>query len=428
VTLRRGVCGWRWWGPAGWAGPLRVSGEEQQRFCCCAADGCRLSSQRPGGIRPRPIPSPVSPMLKRFFSGGNVLNLLLVFVPLAMLMEWVLHSPPLWIFVVSCLAVIPLAGQMGHATEEIADRVGEGVGGLLNATFGNAAELIIAIVALRAGLYDLVKASITGSIIGNVLLVFGLSALVGGLRFETQRFNRTAAGLGSTLLVLSAVGLVVPAIFHYLVGATAPLAERNLSLEIAVVLMATYVLSLIFTLRTHKHLYMGDAAAATAKGDATPHAPHGSVGRAVGKLVVATIGVAVMAEFLVAAASETAESLGWSEVFVGVIVVAIIGNAAEHSTAVLMAAKNRMDAAINIAVGSSIQIALFVAPLLVFLSYLIGPRPMDLIFTPLEVLAVGTCVGIMAFCANDGESHWMEGVQLLAVYVILGIAFFFLPV
>jgi Ca2+:H+ antiporter len=367
-------------------------------------------------------------MLKRFFSGGNVLNLLLVFVPLAMLMEWVLHSPPLWIFVVSCLAVIPLAGQMGHATEEIADRVGEGVGGLLNATFGNAAELIIAIVALRAGLYDLVKASITGSIIGNVLLVFGLSALVGGLRFETQRFNRTAAGLGSTLLVLSAVGLVVPAIFHYLVGATAPLAERNLSLEIAVVLMATYVLSLIFTLRTHKHLYMGDAAAATAKGDATPHAPHGSVGRAVGKLVVATIGVAVMAEFLVAAASETAESLGWSEVFVGVIVVAIIGNAAEHSTAVLMAAKNRMDAAINIAVGSSIQIALFVAPLLVFLSYLIGPRPMDLIFTPLEVLAVGTCVGIMAFCANDGESHWMEGVQLLAVYVILGIAFFFLPV
>jgi Ca2+:H+ antiporter len=395
-------------------------------------------------------------MLKRLFSGGNALNLLLVFVPIAMLMEWVFHSPPMWIFVIACLGIIPLAGLMGHATEKISERVGEGLGGLLNATFGNAAELIIAIVALRAGLYDLVKASITGSIIGNVLLVFGLSALVGGLRFETQRFNRTAAGLGSTLLVLSAVGLVVPAIFHYLVGATAAEAERNLSLEISIVLMATYVASLVFTLRTHKHLYMGDAAKATAEdvsaADGThgagalhaaggahaaagaaaagaTHGAHPSMGRAVGLLLAATVGVAVMAEFLVGAATETAEQLGWSEVFVGVIVVAIIGNAAEHSTAIIMAAKNKMDAAINIAVGSSIQVALFVAPLLVFLSYFIGGRgPMDLIFTPLEVLAVAVCVGIMAFCATDGESHWMEGVQLLAVYVILGIAFYFLPV
>jgi Ca2+:H+ antiporter len=372
----------------------------------------------------------------------------------------------MWIFVIACLGIIPLAGLMGHATEDISERVGEGLGGLLNATFGNAAELIIAIVALRAGLYDLVKASITGSIIGNVLLVFGLSALVGGLRFETQRFNRTAAGLGSTLLVLSAVGLVVPAIFHYLVGATAAEAERNLSLEISIVLMATYVASLVFTLRTHKHLYMGDAAKATdedvSAADGTHGAgalpaaggAHGTAGtsvaggahatggaaaagathgahpwRAVGLLLAATVGVAVMAEFLVGAATETAEQLGWSEVFVGVIVVAIIGNAAEHSTAIIMAAKNKMDAAINIAVGSSIQVALFVAPLLVFLSYVIGGRgPMDLIFTPLEVLAVAVCVGIMAFCATDGESHWMEGVQLLAVYIILGIAFYFLPV
>lgn len=361
-------------------------------------------------------------MAKRLFSAENALNLLLVFVPIAMLMEWVLHSPPVWIFVVACLAVIPLAGLMGHATEEIAERVGEGVGGLLNATFGNAAELIIAIVALRAGLHDLVKASITGSIIGNLLLVFGLSALVGGVKFETQRFNRTAASLGSTLLVLSAVGLVVPAVFHMLVGNTAAVAERNLSFEISIVLMLTYVASLFFTLRTHRHLYMGDSGGQVTEG----HEPR-PLGKAVGKLVLATIGVAVMAEFLVGAATETAESLGWSEVFVGVIVVAIIGNAAEHSTAIIMAAKNKMDASINIAVGSSIQVALFVAPTLVFLSYLIGPRPMDLIFTPLEVLAVVTSAGIMAFCANDGESHWMEGVQLLAVYIILGIAFFFLP-
>jgi Ca2+:H+ antiporter len=359
------------------------------------------------------------------FSAANLLNLLLVFVPIAMIMEWVLHSPPIAIFIVSCLAIIPLAGQMGHATEEIAERVGQGVGGLLNATFGNAAELIIAIVALRAGLYDLVKASITGSIIGNVLLVFGLSALVGGLKYETQKFNRTAAGLGGTLLVLSAVGLVVPALFHGLVGDSAPAAERNLSLEIAIVLMVTYVASLFFTLKTHRHLYMGDSGEAAALNEGHTLPP---LNRSIGKLVLATIGVAVMAEFLVAAASHTAETLGWSQVFVGVIVVAIIGNAAEHSTAIIMAAKNKMDAAINIAVGSSIQIALFVAPLLVFLSYFIAPQPMDLIFTPMEVLAVGLCVGIMAFCSVDGESHWMEGVQLLAVYVILGIAFYFLPV
>ncbi|MBV9772969.1 MAG: calcium/proton exchanger [Gemmatimonadetes bacterium] len=364
-------------------------------------------------------------MLKRLFAGKNALNLLLVFVPVAIVMEWVLHSPPLWIFVVSCMGVIPLAGLMGHATEEIAERAGEGIGGLLNATFGNAAELIIAIIALRAGLYDLVKASITGSIIGNVLLVFGLSALVGGVRYETQRFNRTAASLGTTLLVLSAVGLLVPAVFHSLVRATAPSAEQNLSLEISVVLMATYVLSLFFTLRTHKHLYTGDV---DPEAPEEAHGTRGSMARAIGTLVLATIGVAVMAELLVGAAEATAHSLGWSDVFVGVIVVAVIGNAAEHSTAVLMATKDKMDVAINIAVGSSIQVALFVAPLLLFLSYVLGPRPMDLIFTPLEVLAVTVSVGAMALCANDGESHWMEGVQLLAVYVIMGIAFYFLPV
>ena len=366
-------------------------------------------------------------MAKRLISAENALNLLLVFVPIAMVMEWVLHSPPVWIFVVACLAVIPLAGLMGHATEEIAGRVGEGIGGLMNATFGNAAELIIAIVALRAGLYDLVKASITGSIIGNLLLVFGLSALVGGLRFPSQKFNRTAASLGSTLLVLSAVGLVVPAVFHMLVGNTARAAERNLSFEISVVLMLTYIASLFFTLRTHRHLYMGDA---VVEGAPPVHShEHPPLARSIGKLLLATVGVAIMAEFLVGAATHTAQSLGWSEIFVGVIVVAIIGNAAEHSTAIIMAAKNRMDASINIAVGSSIQVALFVAPLLLFLSYFIGGKgPLDLIFTPLEVLAVVASAGIMAFCANDGESHWMEGIQLLAVYIILGIAFFFLPV
>ncbi|HEU0053867.1 MAG TPA: calcium/proton exchanger [Longimicrobium sp.] len=367
-------------------------------------------------------------MLKRLV-GGNLLNLLLVFVPIAIALE-MMHAGPVAIFVISCLGVIPLAGLMGHATEELSERMGEGIGGLLNATFGNAAELIIAIIALRAGLFDLVKASITGSIIGNILLVFGLSCLAGGLKFEKQKFNGTAAGLGTTLLVLSAVGLLVPAVFHAIVAGdvlthTDVAAEHNLSLEISVVLILTYALSLVFTLRTHRHLYTGDVD--REHDEPGDHAP-GTPWKSVVKLVGATIGVGVMAEFLVGAAEKTATQLGWSEVFVGVIVVAIIGNAAEHSTAVLMAMKNKMDVAINIAVGSSIQVALFVAPMLVFLSYLIAPGPMDLIFTRLEVLAVAVSVGIMGFIANDGESHWMEGVQLLAVYAILGIAFFFLPV
>jgi Ca2+:H+ antiporter len=362
--------------------------------------------------------------VKRFLANLNPLNLLLVFVPVALAAEHLFHAGSVAVFALSCLAVIPLAGVMGHATEEIADRVGEGVGGLLNATFGNAAELIIAVVALRAGLHDLVKASITGSIIGNVLLVFGLSALAGGLRYEKQRFNKTAASLGSTLLVLSAVGLVVPAMFHIVTRGQAR--ERELSLEISVALILTYVCSLVFTLRTHRHLYMGDTGE-DPRAEREAHA-HGSLARPILTLLVATAGVALMAELLVKAAQETAESLGWSEVFVGVILVAIIGNAAEHSTAVVMALKNRMDAAINIAVGSSIQVALFVAPVLVFLSYLMGPRPMNLLFTPFEVLSVAVAVGSMAFISQDGESNWMEGVQLLAVYVILGIAFFHLPV
>jgi Ca2+:H+ antiporter len=355
--------------------------------------------------------------------GPKWLLALLIFVPISLLLEHVLHANGLLVFATSALAIVPLAGLMGAATEKLAERLGEGVGGLLNATFGNAAELIIAIVALRAGFYDLVKASITGSIIGNILLVFGAGALYGGLRYPSQRFNPTAASLGATMLLLSAIGLVVPAIFHILAQGHVNVPEGKLSLEIAIVLMATYILSLVFTLRTHRHLYLG--AAAEHLGEPPPS--RGAVGRALALLVAATAGVAVMSELLVGTVESAAEMLHMNEVFVGVILVAIIGNAAEHSTAILMAGRNRMDTAINIAVGSSIQIALFVAPLLVFLSYVTGPRPMDLIFTTLEVVAVAISVGIMAFISQDGESHWMEGVQLLAVYIILGMAFYFLP-
>ena len=359
----------------------------------------------------------------RIFAAEHLLNWLLIFVPIAIVLE-LTHAGAVFIFAASCLAIVPLAGLMGKATEHLAERMGEGVGGLLNATFGNAAELIIATMALKRGLTDVVKASITGSIIGNVLLVFGLSALCGGLRYPAQRFNQTAASLGATMLALSVIGLLVPALFHQVAQGRPNAGEQELSLEIAIILMLTYALSLVFTLKTHKHLYAGGHGAGADRALGT----HGwSKGRSVTLLLVATAFVALMSEFLVGAVQETARSFGMTEVFVGVVLVAIIGNAAEHSTAVLMAIKNKMDIAINIAVGSSIQIALFVAPLLVFLSYVIGPQPMDLLFTNFEVLAIALAVGIIALISQDGESNWMEGVQLLAVYSILGIAFYFLP-
>jgi Ca2+:H+ antiporter len=264
----------------------------------------------------------------KFFAVENLLNWLLVFVPVAIVLE-VTHAGAALIFGASCLAIVPLAGLMGKATEHLAEKLGEGVGGLLNATFGNAAELIIATMALNRGLTDVVKASITGSIIGNILLVFGLSALCGGLRYPAQRFNQTAANLGATMLTLSVVGLLVPAMFHVVARGRPNAGEQELSLEIAVILMVTYALSLVFTLRTHKHLYAGGHGAASA--DAI--GMHGwSRSRSVTVLLVATVFVAIMSEFLVGAVEDTAKSFGMTEVFVGVILVAIIGNAAEHST------------------------------------------------------------------------------------------------
>jgi Ca2+:H+ antiporter len=353
------------------------------------------------------------------------LLLLLVFLPVAIVLE-LSHADPLWIFTASALAIIPLAGLMGKATEHLAEHMGAGLGGLLNASFGNAAELIIALMALRAGLLDVVKASIAGSIIGNILLVLGASALAGGLKYQRQVFNRTAAGLGATSLVLSAIGLVVPALFHSVASDHPAAHEQELSLEIAIVLFVTYILSLIFALRTHKHLYAGDAEENVHTADEALGVESWGTKKSVTVLLVATAFVALMSEFLVGAVEHTARELGMTEVFVGVIVVAIIGNAAEHSTAILMAMKNQMDLALNIAVGSSIQIALFVAPLLVFFGYFFG-QPMNLLFSEFEVVAVALSVGIVSLVAMDGESNWMEGVQLLAVYVILAIAFYFLP-
>jgi Ca2+:H+ antiporter len=350
------------------------------------------------------------------------LNWLLIFVPLTL---WVEHAMPeshIAIFACACLAIIPLAGWLGHATEHLAARTSEAVGGLLNATFGNAAELIIAIIAMRNGLYDVVKASLTGSIIGNILLVLGAACFAGGLKFSTVRFNAGGARTQSSMLTLAAIAMVMPAAFHYLAGPAGLSREGGLSLEIAIVLMLTYFASLLFSLRTHKHLFESPGEVEHAE-SGTPW----SLTKALAILVGSTALVAWMSEVLVGSVEFAAKELGMTSVFVGVIVVAVVGNAAEHSTAILMAMKNRMDLGLGIAMGSSLQIALFVAPLLVLLSYVIGPRPMDLVFTPAEVAAVVLAVAIVAQISSDGETNWLEGIQLLAVYLILGIVFYFLP-
>ena len=350
------------------------------------------------------------------------LDWLLIFVPITAWLHYAMPDAHTQIFLCACLAILPLAGWLGKGTENLACHTGEAVGGLLNATFGNAAELIIAIAAMRGGLYDVVKASLTGSIIGNVLLVAGLSMFTGGLKYKTQTFNRMAAQNQATMLLVAAVSLIRPAAYHSRAGPAAAAHEGDISMEISVVLLIVYAASLIFTLITHKALFGAEGGEAHG-GEAQPW----SVGKSVAVLAGATALIAWVSEILVGSVEHAAHSFGMTSVFVGVIVVAIIGNAAEHSTAVLVARKNRMDLALGIAIGSSIQIALFVAPVLVLLSYFLAPSPMNLVFTPAEVLAVTVSVLICAQTANDGECNWMEGVQLLAVYAILGVVFYFLP-
>lgn len=355
---------------------------------------------------------------------------LLAALPVAVGLE-LAHAGPAWIFLVSAVAIIPLAGLMGRATENLAATMGAGIGGLLNATFGNAAELIIALMMLSRGpeLYPLVKASITGSIIGNLLLVLGVSIVAGGIYHSRQEFNRTAAGMGATLLALAAVGLIVPTLFYHVFRSSTQITAAEqaninfLSEEIAVILAVMYLLSLVFSLRTHPHLFAGEESE-----PAEEHAPEWSRGTAITVLFVATAGVAGMSELLVGSVDLAAQALGLKPVFVGVIVVAVIGNAAEHSTAVLMAMRNKMDLAFHIAVGSSLQIALFVAPVLVFASMVMGhAAPLDLHFTLMELAAIILSVAVVSLVSQDGESNWMEGALLLGVYVILALAFYHLP-
>jgi Ca2+:H+ antiporter len=356
------------------------------------------------------------------------LDWLLLAVPIALAIRFV----PGWnnetlLFAAAAIGIVPLAGWMGRATEALAERAGAGIGGLLNATFGNAAELIIALIALSRGLTNVVKASITGSIIGNILLVLGAAALAGGIRFPEQKFNQTAARASSTSLSLAAIALIIPTIFH-VAASTRPAgwsarAEQELSLAIAVLLLATYGFSLWFSLGTHKALFLGTSEGESGEEPAEePIAP----GAALFTLAVATVLVAVLSEFLVGSIESARKSLGLTETFVGVIVVAIVGNAAEHSTAVWAALKNKMDLTLGIAAGSSQQVALFVTPVLVFASFLLG-RPMDLEFSLPEIAAIALAVWIASEISGDGESNWFEGVQLLLVYLIFAVLFYYLP-
>jgi Ca2+:H+ antiporter len=344
----------------------------------------------------------------------------LVFVPLALVLEFT-QGPGLWLFVVSALALLPLAGWMGRATEELALRAGSTVGGLLNATFGNAAELIIAGIALANGQLGVVKASITGSILSNLLLVFGLAIFLGGLRRGRQFFNRDSAALQATMLTLTMLALLLPAFFeftetsYYHVDPKLP--SHAFSVAAACVLVVVYGANLVFALLTHRQM-LGEA-------DEHDHEPTWSTGLAVGILVAATAGVAMMAEFLVGSLDVATKAMGLSEFFVGIILIPLVGNAAEHMAAVHFAMRDKMDLAVQIAIGSSLQVALLVAPLLVFMGLVLG-QPMDLVFhNPLELAGLAASIIAVNAVARDGETHWMEGAMLLAVYLLLGCAFFF---
>jgi Ca2+:H+ antiporter len=369
------------------------------------------------------------------FSAEGAPYVLVPFIPIAVLLE-IVHASPSLIFASSALGVIPTAALMGRATEELAERSGPGIGGLLNVTFGNAPELIIALFALDAGLHEVVKASIIGSIMGNCLLVLGASAFIGGLRRQTQRFDPTAAVTQSSMLLLAGVALVMPAVFELVegLGLPSPNEERidyegtveHLSIAVALVLIGSYVAGLFFSLKTHRDLF--NPVSGTEEepdpiqhGDAEPW----TVRRSVVMLAIAGLAVGLMSEILVGSITEASEAVGLSEFFIGVIVVAIVGNAAEHWVAVLVAWKDKMDLAVNIAIGSAAQIALFVAPVLVLCSLIVGPHPMALVFNGFELSGVLLAIWIASHVTNEGETTWYEGMQLLAVYAVLGIAFFY---
>jgi Ca2+:H+ antiporter len=362
------------------------------------------------------------------FSGEGWPYLLVPLIPVAVVLEFT-HAGATWVFLASALGVIPTAALMGRATEELAARSGPGIGGFLNVTFGNAPELIIALFALGAGLHEVVKASLVGSILGNILLVMGASMLAGGAKRDRQNFEPRAASAQALLLLLATVALIMPAIFELVQGPGLPSPRDqavaypsdvlSLSVGVAIILLLSYAAGLLFSLKTHAHLF----------NPAHDEDDHGgepwTVKRSVTMLAIAGVAVGIMSEILVGSITEASESIGLSPFFVGVIVVAIVGNAAEHWVSVYFAVRNKIDLSINIAVGSAAQIALFVAPVLVLSSFLIGPFPMALVFNGFEIGAIFLAVLIAQEITQRGDTTWFEGLQLLAVYAVLALTFFF---
>lgn len=345
---------------------------------------------------------------------NKIFNTLLVFVPLVVVGDFLNWSGAL-IFILSAIAIIPLAKLLGDATEELAIYTSPALGGLLNATFGNATELIISIFAIRAGLLEVVKASLTGAIIGNLLLVGGMAMLAGGFKRKKQEFNRTAAVASSATLLLAVIALVIPAMFYQTAEHVDQQTIQELSVMVSVIMILFYIASLVFALYTHKHLYTEELA---------HYITRWSKKKSILVLGVCALLVAWMSEILVRAIEPAVEVFGWSELFIGVIFVAIIGNAAEHMSAITIAMKNRMDLSLQISIGSATQIAMFVAPLLVLASLVLG-NPMDLVFTTFELIVIMLSVLITNLAVGDGESHWLKGLQLLMAYFIMAVAFFF---
>lgn len=340
-----------------------------------------------------------------------------------------LNLSPLIVFVTAALAILPLAAWLSAATEEIAVVLGPSWGSLLNATFGNATELIIAILALNAGLVGVVKASITGSIIGNLLFVMGLSMLLGGLRYKEQEFQPTLARVNASAMNLAVIAILIPTAVNYTSIGISQVTLQGLSIAVAIVLILVYGLTLLFSMKTHAYLY--DAGVADIEATAIEHPndpPHEiNLGLWIAVLMGVTIFIAIESELLVGTLEEATTRLGLSQLFTGVILLPIIGNAAEHTTAVTVAMKNKMELSVSVAVGSSMQIALFVAPVLVIIGWFLG-QPMDLNFNPFELVAVVVSILIANSISSDGRSNWLEGTLLLATYTILGFAFYFHPV
>lgn len=357
-------------------------------------------------------------------SGKNILFfVLLLFIPVSLAAHY-LEWGELIVFITAGLAILPLAAWMGTATEEIAVVVGPTLGGLLNATFGNATELIIALIALKAGFINVVKASITGSIIGNLLLVMGLSMFLGGLIHKEQKFEPVVARVNASSMNLAVIAILLPTAMNYTSKGIGEQTLQNLSFAVAIVLILVYALTLLFSMKTHAYLY--EVGVAGAEEQESSH-DKPNVWLWSGVLLVCTLLVALESEMLVDSLEVATSQLGLTALFTGVILVPIIGNAAEHATAVTVAMKDKMDLSLSVAVGSSMQIALFVAPVLVIAGWVLG-IPMDLDFNPFEFVAVAVSVLIANSISSDGKSNWLEGTLLLAAYTVLGIAFYFYPV